>query len=200
MPSLQRLLLLSHLRCLPLAALRDELRAQMARFEATRGAAPAHLDGHQHVIHLPGVRDLVLAEAAARPALRLRHTGHVAGPGFGLKRQLIAGTGGRALGSALLARDQAANTTLLGVYDFLALDYRTLVQRWLAAAPPHGGLLFCHPGEATTDPHDLHDPRDLHDPHDPHDPIAAARVRELAYLSGPDFEADLHAAGVVLAF
>ena len=80
------------------------------------------------------------------------------------------------------------------MYDFLALDYRTLVQRWLAAAPPHGGLLFCHPGEATTDSHDLHDPRD------PHDPIAAARVRELAYLSGPDFEADLHTAGVARAF
>lgn len=202
LPSLQRLVLLSHLRRLPLPALRDELRAQLTRFEESRGAAPAHLDGHQHVIHLPGVRDLVLAEAAARPALRLRHTGRVAGPGFGLKRQLIAGTGGRALGQALLARGQAANTTLIGVYDFVEPDYRALVQRWLAAAPPQGGLLFCHPGEASADPQDPQDPQDSQDPHDPRgpeDPIAAARVREMAYLSGPDFEADLHAAGVALA-
>ena len=184
LPSLKRLLLLAHARCLPLAALHDELQAQLGRFEDSRGAAPDHLDGHQHVIHLPGLRQRVLAEMASRPALRVRHTGHVLGPGFGFKRQLIASTGGRAFGRALRARGQAANTTLLGVYDFVDPDYRALMQRWLQSAPLAGGLLFCHPGAATADPQD---------------PIAAARTRELAYLSSPDFAEDLHAAGVMLS-
>ena len=190
LPTLKRLLLLAHLRRLPLPALHEELRAQLARFEAARGAAPEHLDGHQHVIHLPGLRDLMLAEKALRPAVRVRHTGHVLGPGFTLKRQLIASTGGRALGRSLAARKVAANTALLGVYDFVHTDYLALMQRWLAAAPSQGGLLFCHPGEAdSTDGTD----------NTTRDPIAAARVRELAYLSGPDFADDLRSAGVVLA-
>ena len=183
LPSLKRLLLLAHARCLPLTALHDELRAQLSRFEDSRGAAPDHLDGHQHVIHLPGLRQRVLAEIATRPALRVRHTGHVLGPGFGFKRQVIASTGGRAFGRALQARGQAANTTLLGVYDFADPDYRALMQRWLGSAPLAGGLLFCHPGAATADTQD---------------PIAAARARELAYLSSPAFAEDLHAAGATL--
>ena len=190
LPTLKRLLLLAHLRRLPLPALREELRAQLACFEAARGAGLAHLDGHQHVIHLPGLRELVLAEVALRPALRVRHTGRVLGPGFALKRQLIASTGGRTLGRSLVARSVAANTALLGVYDFVQTDYRTLMQRWLAAAPLQGGLLFCHPGEAVSI--DSTDNATA-------DPIAAARVRELAYLSGPDFADDLLSAGVVLA-
>ncbi len=188
LPSLPRLLLLSHLhplRPLPLAALSEELRAQLACFEAAVGGPPAHLDGHQHVIHLPGVRKPVLAELARRPGLRARHTGHVAGPGFVFKRLVIAASGGRALGRALTSIHQASNTTLLGVYDFVQTDYRHLMQAWLAQAPAQGALLFCHPGEAAAPAQD---------------PIAAARVRELAYLVGPDFAADLQAAGVTLAF
>jgi len=183
LPSLPRLLALAHLRRLPGAALREELQAQLAAFEGAAGRTPAHLDGHQHVHHLPLVRDLVLEQVQARPALRVRDSGHLVGPGFAFKRQVIERSGGRTLSRRLHALGRQANTVLLGVYDFGATPYRDLMQAWLAALPDRGGLIFCHPGRADTDANDA---------------IAAARVRELAYLAGSDFSADLSAAGVRL--
>ena len=185
LPSLPRLLMLAPLRLLPRAALRDELRAQLASFGDAVGASPAHLDGHQHVHHLPVIRDGVLDELSSRPALRVRHTGCLPGPGFGFKRRVIMATGGSVLGRALVRRGRHANTALLGVYDFLDPDYRAHMQRWLAAAPADGGLIFCHPGlDAVA----------------AGDPIATARVRELSYLDSPAFDEDLAASGTTLDF
>jgi len=191
LPALPRLIMLAHLRRLPRAALRDELNAQLGAFEQASGQAPRHIDGHQHVHHLPLLRDLVLDLLAARPGLLARNTGRVDGPGFAVKRALIAGTGGRAMGLRLAAIGRSQNERLFGVYDFADPDgssessgsyYRGLMQRWLAAIPAHGALLFCHPGDA-----------------DSGDPIAAARTRERAYLGGPAFTDDLAAAGIALA-
>lgn len=182
LPTLQRLLALAQLRQLPVAALRAELAAQLAAFEAAYGRPPAHLDGHQHVHHLPQLRALVLETLDTRPALRVRATGRLAGPGHGLKRRVIEWSGGRALARQLQRRGQAQNRVLCGAYDFADADYRALMQRWLRALPAQGALLFCHPGEAGSG-----------------DAIAAARARELAYLSGDAFAEDLAAAGVQLA-
>ena len=184
LPTLPRLLVAAHLRQLPLQALRDELAAQWQAFTQATGRVPATIDGHQHVHHLPGLRDLVLERLAAQPGLLVRDTAVVLGPGYGFKRRVIAGTGARVLRRALQARAAQANTQLLGVYDFKATDYRALMQAWLAAAPPRGGLLFCHPGEA--------------EPINTSDAIASARGRELAYLGSEDFAQDLAAAGVQL--
>ena len=181
MPTLTQLLALSHLRLLPRAALREELQAQFDVFQEWAGRAPAHLDGHQHVHHLPLLRELVLDAAAARPGLRVRDTGSVIGPGHGFKRWAIQQTGGARLRRSLLALQRQANPDLVGVYDFAAADYRGLVQRWLAAVPARGALLFCHPGEGHAG-----------------DRIAAARHRDLAYLDSDAFAADLYAAGVRL--
>ncbi len=183
LPALPRLIARAHLGMLPRDALRAELQAQLHAFEQAAGRAPDHIDGHQHVHHLPVLRALVLHALAQRPHVRVRHTGCVHGPGHALKRVLIAGTGGRWLGRRLQALGRAANTQLFGVYDFVDANYRGLMQRWLAALPVQGGLVFCHPGEAGGDNDD---------------PIAAARVRELAYLASADFDADLAAAGVRL--
>jgi chitin disaccharide deacetylase len=181
LPTLPQLLTLSHLRLLPRAALRDELHAQFEAFEAAVGGA-AHLDGHQHVHHLPLLRDLVLDAAAARPGLRVRDTGSVIGPGHGFKRWVIRKTGGTRLRRSLVALERQANPELVGVYDFTATaDYRRLMQSWLAALPNDGALLFCHPGEGTDG-----------------DTIGLARRRELAYLDSDAFAADLYAAGVRL--
>jgi len=186
LPALPRLIAQAHLRRLPLAAIADELQAQHAAFVRGAGCAPAFVDGHQHVHHLPGVRDGLLqwlAQARA-PAPAVRATGHLPGPGFGFKRALIAGTGGRALARALDRRGLRHNASLFGVYDFKAPDYRALMRGWLAALPPSGALLFCHPARAAADDGDA---------------IAAARARELAYLGSDAFGADLDAAGVRLA-
>ena len=181
-PALTALIARSHLRRLPLAAVAAEWRAQLDAFVQATGRAPDHVDGHQHVHHLPGVREIVLAGVGAlRPTPLVRCTGRVGGPGFALKRALIEHTGGRALARELARRRVPHNTALLGCYDFEATDYRALMRAWLAAAPAAGGLLFCHPGPAEAN-----------------DPIAAARAREHAYLAGDAFPSDLAEAGVEL--
>jgi len=186
-PPLPKLILQAHLGRLPQAAIAAEFEAQLAAFGAgaRAGHAPDFIDGHQHVHHLPGVRD-VLLDALGRMATppAVRSTARPLGVGFGVKRFLIAQTGGVALQRRLAHRRIRHNASLLGVYDFEAVDYRTLMQGWLALLPTDGGLLFCHPGVAGADAAD--------------DPIAAARVRELAYLASPAFSDDLAAAEVQL--
>jgi len=149
------------------------------------GVPPKFIDGHQHVHHLPGLRNTILDMAEhVQPLPALRNTGRLLGPGFTFKRRMIELTGGRALVRALKQRQLAHNPALLGAYDFEELDYGALMRRWLKLLPAEGGLLFCHPG--------------LRDPDDPPDAIAAARSRELAYLASKDFTEDLAEAGVVL--
>ncbi|MBC7683566.1 MAG: ChbG/HpnK family deacetylase, partial [Ferruginibacter sp.] len=93
---LSRLILAAHLRQLPLAALAAEWAAQWQAYSDATGAAPQFVDGHQHVHHLPGVRSVVLDAIAALPSVpAVRNTGRLSGPGFGVKRWLIEGTGGR---------------------------------------------------------------------------------------------------------
>ncbi len=185
LPSLPRLIAQAHLGMLPRAALRNEVHAQLAAFIQSHGRTPAFIDGHQHVHHLPMLRDLILDMVEhVQPLPAVRSTGHVLGPGFAVKRWLIERTGGRALAAALHRRVIGHNPALLGVYDFVEPDYRALMQRWLTALPDTGGLLFCHPGDAGSV--------------GGHDPIAAARARETAYLESAAFDADLAAAGVVL--
>ena len=189
MPALQQLITLAHLHRLPVAALREELHAQLAAFEQARGQPPEHIDGHQHVHHLPQLRALVLELLAARPRMAVRHTGRLPGRGFAVKRLLIEGTGGRAMGQLIQKLGRQANSHLLGVYDFAEPNYRRLMQAWLAELPGSGGMIFCHPGEA--DEHDKGADA-------PIDAIAAARVRELAYFDSEAFIDDLLAADVTL--
>ena len=185
LPSLPSLIVRAHLRRLPRAEIRHEVHAQLKAFIALHGKPPAFVDGHQHVHHLPVLRDMLLDMIEhVQPLPAVRSTARVIGPGSAVKRMLIECTGGRALGTELARREMAHNPALLGAYDFQARDYRALMQGWLAALPPEGGLLFCHPGE--------------HAPGDPPDAIADARVRELRYLESDAFDQDLAAAGVKL--
>lgn len=178
MPALASLIAKAHLRWLPLSAIAAEFEAQYAAFVNAMHRPPAFVDGHQHVHHLPGVRDIVLdaiSTAAKRPAVR--NTGEVRGPGFGIKRALISGTGGRALQRELERRGIAHNAVLMGVYDFVPGGYRTWMKAWLANIPTKGALLFCHPGAL--------------DDSGVADPIATARGPEKAYLASNAFTDDL---------
>jgi chitin disaccharide deacetylase len=182
LPALPRLIAGAQLRRLPLADIAAEWQAQLDAFIEATGRPPDHVDGHQHVHHLPGVRDVVLAGVAAlAPMPGVRNTGRVLGPGFAIKRRLIEATGGRTLARLLARRGLPHSAALLGAYDFEAADYGALIRGWLGEAPAQGALLFSHPG-----------------PHEPGDPIGAARAREHAYLAGDVFARDLGAAGVEL--
>jgi predicted glycoside hydrolase/deacetylase ChbG (UPF0249 family) len=183
LPSLPRLLLLSHLHQLPVAALRVEWQAQVDAFVQATGRAPQMVDGHQHVHHLPVLRQVMLdgiAPMAPRPAVR--STARLPGPGFAFKRFVIERTGGRALKRELVRRGLRHNAALLGAYGFATTDYRGLMRQWLAEVPREGGLLFCHPAEVA----------------DAGDAIGDARLREFAYLESAAFAADLAEAEVTL--
>jgi predicted glycoside hydrolase/deacetylase ChbG (UPF0249 family) len=185
LPTLPVLMFRAHFHWLPLAALASEVQAQLAAFSAASGASPRYLDGHQHVHHLPGIRDIALDAAdRLRPTPAIRNTGRVLGPGFGVKRWLIENTGAQALRREMGRRGLAHNAVLLGAYDFQDADYRSRMQGWLAKLPAEGGLLFCHPGEVIGG--------------DPPDAIDAARARELAYLESDAFLMDQAAANVRL--
>lgn len=183
LPSLPKLLVLSHLHQLPVTALRVEWLAQLDAFAQATGHAPQMVDGHQHVHHLPELREVLLdgiAPMSPRPAVR--STARLLGPGFAFKRFVIERSGGRALKRELARRGLRHNASLLGAYDFATADYRRLMRQWLAQLPREGGLLFCHPAETA----------------DAGDAIGEARMRELAYLESDAFLADLGEAQVAL--
>jgi chitin disaccharide deacetylase len=183
LPSLPKLLLLSHLRQLPETALRVEWQAQVDAFVQATNRPPQMVDGHQHVHHLPLLRQVVLdgiAPMSPRPAVR--STAPLRGPGFAFKRFVIERTGGRALKREFMRRGLRHNAVLLGAYDFTTTDYRGLMRQWLKQLPREGGLLFCHPAEVA----------------DAGDAIGDARLREFAYLESSAFAADLQEAKVAL--
>lgn len=185
LPALPRLIVQAHLRLLPLSQVRNEVHAQLAAFNSALGRPPAFIDGHQHVHHLPGLRQVILDMVEhVQPIPAVRSTGHVLGPGAAFKRCVIERTGGQALAAELAQRVIAHNPSLLGAYDFVLPNYQALMRGWLAELPAEGGLLFCHPG--------------THLAGDPADAIGAARERELAYLGSVAFDADLAAADVRL--
>lgn len=161
---------------------------QLDRFEQAWQAAPDYVDGHQHVQQFAGIRE-ALVEALARrygaqavaPYLRVSRA--PAGTA-GIKGRVIAGMGADALQALAARAGLPVTTALLGIYDFSGEQarYAALMARWLAQAPA-GAIIMCHPAQAQQ----------------PDDPIGAARAREFAYLSGPDFAAALAHAGVRLA-
>jgi len=184
LPGLARLLMLAHLRRLPKAAIAAEWQAQVHAFCDAIGREPDFVDGHQHVHHLPGVRDVVVSGVSAwKRVPAMRNTGHVVGPGAGFKGRVIETSGGRALERELVARGLRHNRVLLGAYDFESA-YAPLVAAWLAAAPAEGGLMFCHPCRAAPTGASTGDA------------IAVARVREAAWLAGQGFAEQLAAANV----
>ena len=185
LPSLPRLVAQAHLGLLPRAALRAEFHAQLGAFVTAIEKPPRFIDGHQHVHHLPVVRNIILdAVEHIQPMPALRSTAPVLGAGAGLKRWLIEHTGAHGLARELRRRVIAHNRALLGVYDFSETDYRRRMQGWLACLPPEGGLLLCHPGGVSSI--------------GSRDRIGAARIRELTYLGSDEFAQDLAAADVTL--
>jgi predicted glycoside hydrolase/deacetylase ChbG (UPF0249 family) len=168
---------------LDLAVIRSEIKQQFDAFEQDFGAAPAYVDGHQHVHQLPNIREELLAELGERyhdkrPWLRNTRSNGLAWSqwraGFA---SVIKPLGIELLGSgglAVMAQAQghAQNQHLLGVYDFSggAQRYAQLLAQWLASAAS-GDLLMCHPsGQSSAS-----------------DGLLKARQAEFSVLSEPSF-------------
>jgi hypothetical protein len=164
----------------------DELRLQWQRFRDVAGRAPSHLDSHQHVHQLPGVRRAVLAflaglPAAERPYVRtcVERPRTILRRNVDKARALAFAWAGARLARGLRELGVATNDGFSGVYNFAAADYRVLFRRFLTDVR-HRTIVICHPAaEAAAG-----------------DRIFAARTREYAYLAGEQVVADLAEAGV----
>lgn len=135
------------------ALLREEIQAQLQRFEEAAGSPPDHVDGHQHVHILPVVRSILL------DCLRERYGNHpvlfrdpspdwqavLNSPGSRLKSTLIkalsAGTG-----KAAAAAGFHTNDSFAGFSSFRTdVPFETELEHALASGQ---GLhmVMCHPG------------------------------------------------------
>ena len=163
-----------------------ELRLQWSRFRDIVGRAPSHLDSHQHVHQLPGVRRAVLAfldrlPTGERPYVRtcVERPRTILSRNVDIVRALAFGWAGARLARALRERGVATNDGFSGVYNFAPADYRALFRRFLKDVRERT-IVICHPAAEEA----------------PGDPIVVARTREYAYLSHEQMPADLAEAGV----
>lgn len=190
LPTLSQLLPRALGRRLPVAALRDEIRAQLDAFEAHWGAPPDYVDGHQHVHVLPGVREALLAELLQRyPRGRVWVRDCVESPRRCLQRGEAAGKAlfisllGLGLHRQLRVAGVPANDGFSGLHDFAPdRPFRPKMQRFLAGVGPRP-LVHVHPGRVDAALLAC-------------DTLTLPRERELAYLAADEFLADLAAAGL----
>lgn len=161
---------------------REEIEAEILRqidsFVSATGCLPDHIDGHQHVQVLPGVRSALVAAIGRRfgatpplvrtPADDLRRT-------LGRKSEVVKALGVAALslGFSSLLRGRGIPTNR-GFSGFSAFDERSDYAEELRRAATTLGplhILMCHPG---------HPDAELSE----RDPVVARRAQELATLLG----------------
>ncbi len=189
--SLPALIFAAYAGRLNAAALRTEINLQLDAFEAVMGHPPAHVDGHQHVHQLPGVREALVQvlrkRGAHRPWLRCTQETPPQRTTLpaGYKPALIRRLGAKALSQLAQEHGFAQNGHLLGVYDFNPSPegYRKRLHGWLQDAQS-GDLLMCHASARTKAPNDT---------------LIETRVMEMGALIGQSFEKRLRSEGIQLA-
>lgn len=155
---------------------------QLDRFEGCWDAAPAHVDGHQHIHQFPIIREALIQSMTARyptgrrPWLRISRP---LAPGLNIKSWIIRGMGAGALQQQAELSGLPHTHWLTGVYGFAgtAADYSAQMNTWLAQAYGRQGVvLMCHPG---------------HDAVNTNDAIRSARIVEFDFLASATFTAML---------
>ncbi|WOG26468.1 ChbG/HpnK family deacetylase [Endozoicomonas sp. 8E] len=186
LPSLNQVLIKSHLHLLDRTALLEEVTAQYQYFVDATGKAPDFVDGHQHVHHLPMIREALLSVIRAfrpEPSFWVRSVTPIIRHGGGLKSYIIEGSGSKSLTCELINQSINTNTSFAGVYSLKPKEnYSTLMKAWLSDSYDKG-LIMCHPGK-TADHINLDHPQ--------------ARQLEFDYLSSQRFLDDCHQTGVDL--
>jgi hypothetical protein len=114
------------------------------------GALPDFIDGHQHVHHLPQVRQALLQVYQdyypnKTAWIRISAQPHFLQNCRSMKQAIIAYSGAVALRKMLEHRGIPHNTSFAGIYDFAPhSDYAALLNRFIAESQ-EGGLIMCHP-------------------------------------------------------
>ncbi|GAC1330657.1 MAG: ChbG/HpnK family deacetylase [Beijerinckiaceae bacterium] len=179
-PSLRRLVAAALLRRLPAAEIIAEIGRQIDAFAELLGRLPDHIDGHQHVHVLPGIRDwlmAVLAERGLSGRVWLRDPGDR--PGAILSRPAkpkalaVAALAARFAGDAR-SRGFQLNHGFAGFSRFdPGTDFAASFASFLRA-PGARHLVMCHPGHVDAALEQL-------------DPATASRELELGFLLSARF-------------
>jgi hypothetical protein len=190
--AIARLTILSQLRALDRAEIAAELERQIDAFEAHFGRPPDFLDGHQHVHHLPIIRDVVVdlwhrrmgakgwIRSCWEPPARI-----LARDVDPIKTMIIAGLGA-GLDSALKAKSIPHNRSFRGVYDLTGRVPFAKLFRAFTDRPSGPTLVMVHPG--------------LVDAHlEAVDPVTGQREVEYRYLASDECALDLARRGITLA-
>ncbi|WP_330926047.1 ChbG/HpnK family deacetylase [Candidatus Sororendozoicomonas aggregata] len=147
-PGLSTVLIKSHLRQLNSQDVLQEVRAQINAFITVTGCAPDFIDGHQHVHHLPQIRQALLQamKEAVPPSCWVRSVTPLVCPNPSLKSRVIEYSGAKALRAALKQAAYPTNSGFAGIYSLSPEEaFRPLMQTWLNDLPDKG-LIMCHPG------------------------------------------------------
>lgn len=179
--SLETLLIKTFFRKVDQSEIESQLMSQLELFESRLGFLPDFIDGHEHVHHLPVLRDAlfsvyerVFSKTSQKPYVR-----SVSREITSFKEAIIQLTGGFYFKNQLVKRKIPHNASFSGFYDFKK-DYRSAFLRFLSQSADHG-LIMCHPGIGSVDS------------------IGLGRQREYDYLASSLFIEDLEKAGVALS-
>ncbi len=157
----------------------EELSAQLEAFIQAFGSKPDFIDGHQHIHHLPIIRDALFNVYKRYYPHQEAWVRVSSNPLFSTlkvmsrcpKMLIITLTGALALKKMLVANKIPHNTTFSGSYDFSpTADYALLFSQFLKEVD-EGGLIMCHPGLKS----------------DVDDPIYATRTKEWGYFNSELF-------------
>ena len=177
--SLSALILRAHAGLFDRAKLRRLVDRQLSLFDSALGAAPAFVDGHQHVHHLPLVRSVLLealedhyGSARARIGFRICE----AKRWRGVKAAIVAATGAGGLSRLAARGGHPVNGDFAGVYDLApGADVRALWEGWAASLTGSLPLIMCHVAVRGEDAGGG-------------DPIRPARLREFDWLASEEFQ------------
>jgi len=176
--SLPQLMIRAGLRRLNGQAITHELNAQLDAFVAVMGQLPDFIDGHQHIHHLPIIRDRLLEVYKDRLQANGTYLRSVITSCSSLKKAALQFTGAYTFKKQLIKYKTPHNTSFSGVYQFRDnINYRKLFLGFLQEIN-NGGLIMCHPGLLVD-----HSTAN-------HDPINKNRAIEFQYLSSHDFTQD----------
>lgn len=167
-------------RRLPREEIEAEILRQIDAFCEATGAPPSHVDGHQHVHVLPGVRSALFSALARR---NLQHTplrDSSDAPTRIARRRALAGKALQVNALAVGFRGAARraghplNDGFAGYSDFAPDGYDARRFATYLTAPGARHLVMCHPGRVDDALRRL-------------DPVTEAREGELAFLLSDDF-------------
>ena len=170
-------------RRLPGEEIEAEILRQIDAFCAATGAPPSHVDGHQHVHVMPGVRGALFAALAKRDLRNTPVRDSSDAPARIARRRAFAAKALKVNALATGFRGAARraghplNQGFAGYSDFAPGRYDASRFATYLAAPGPRHLVMCHPGRVDDALRRL-------------DPVTEAREGELAFLLSAEF-ADL---------